>query len=281
MLFTTAVVASAATVEIVMPFGPGGGTDFQGSSLEAAVTKLHPNVTVKKTYFNSCAQAMSHAVAASRENPTYLLSDIGDLIVGDKTSGARCPPLNTVPVAVTPITKLGSIPLFLCSTPKNAGNLDAVLNKPKILVGYAATTSITAMAKSINNEQWLLVPYQNAAATKTAVDAGDVDMFLGANFALPYIKEGSRCVAISSDNKTMGLPSLSAFLKKSVPNWEVTTVLFQVGDNNSQNNVMLQSARSREFTDALGSRGLTNGSLESGNLVDRITAQERLLFQPK
>lgn len=278
MLLAMSVTANATTIEFVVPFPPGGGTDFQASSLESAVAESNPNIKINKKYFNSCSAALSYAQEVSTQNPTYFFADVGDIILGDSSKGSRCPPTNTLTTTVTPITKLGSIPLFLCASPKNSANMTELLQKPKIVVGYAATASINAVAKHLNNSQYLMVPYQGAAAVKTAVDSGEADMFLGANFAVPYINQGAKCVAISSNSKVMQLPSLGEFFKKPVPTWDVTTVLFRVGNQTNTVEQVVRAAKGKSFSAALSTRGLYNHATINEDVLKSIVLQEKVLL---
>ncbi len=270
---------SKNTIEFVIPFMPGGGTDFQATSLESAVLATNPDIKIKKKYFNSCSAALSYAQQVSASTPTYFFADVGDLILGDSNKGARCPPVNTLTAPISPLTKLGSVPLFLCATPKHSHNLPKLLQQHKIKVGYATNSAIVAVAKKLNNSQYLVVPYQSSNELKTAIGSGDIEMFLGANTAIEYINQGAKCIAISSAEKIMGLPSLTQFFKKPIPEWNVTTVLFQIGNRSDITSQVKKATMNKLFTDALATKGLYNHALVEENVIDSIIKQEKKLVE--
>lgn len=266
------------TVEIVVPWPPGGGIDFQAQSLASAAAKLHPQVTVKRTYLNSCSLALEHAAAASRSHPTYLLGDIGDIIFSDPSKGSRCPPLNTVPVSVRPVSKLGHVPIMLCHAGQH--NIADIRKKRQILVGHSATTAFTVIGKQMQNEQYRMVPYKGTAQAKIALQAGDVDMlFIGGHTALPMMKEGAKCVAASSDSGIAGLPSLSQYFGRPIDNWDSLILMFRIGNNSNEPDWLHKVAQSQEFSAALATRHLLNGSLDLGDVQQYIVAKEAVLFR--
>lgn len=286
MLFLSAIFAvtvQAKTIEIVIPWPPGGGIDFQGTSLVNSIAKLYPDLTVKKTHFNSCAVAMNHAVSASKSHPTYVLGDIGDLVFRDKTVGSRCPPLADVPTPIVPMTRLGYVPIFLCHPARNADKYQQVEKQARINVGYPSTTAFNVVAGHMQDDRYRMIPYNSTPQITTAAAAGDLDMFwIGGHTAIPMMDKGeAKCVAISSDSKLKGLPSLSAHFGRPIPTWDSMVFVSKVGGEPTADDLVWKAARSQAFSDALNTRNMVNGSLEKINLMDYLIGKEKILLDPK
>jgi len=135
----------------------------------------------------------------------------------------------------------------------------------------------------MQNDQYQMVPYKATAEAKTALEAGDLDMvWFGGHTALPMMeKEGAKCVAVSSDSKLAGLPSLSKFFGREVPNWDSLVLMFKVGGPVSRPDWLHEVAKSKEFTDALATRRLINGALDKDDLMGYIVRQEKVLLEKK
>ncbi len=272
--------ASEKKIHFIFTYPAGGGVDAQGSEL---LNLLSPEFfSFEKHYFKSCSDALRFASEKNNEsNLVFILADIGDLIFSDPSLGSRCPPLQSLQDTLEPVTLLGSLPLFLCSSPNGRiRSVDDFFLLKKITVGYSSTKTITLWAKDIekNNNNIIMVPYSGGAALKTALHSKEIDGFLGSNMVFEMMPQGSKCFMSTAEND-LGLPHIKEILRTSFTNWETIVWIGQFGQSDDKvNEIIFKKSQSKSYTDWLSNRNLSNASL---TLPNKESTKETIIIKEK
>ncbi len=196
-------MAQAATLELVTYYPPGGSADLQGSALAAELQKL--GVNHKKVFVKSCRDAIDYV--NNNEN-SLMLSMTGDFL---STDSPRCPGRDRLP-GISLFSTLADAPIYFCASPhlKDTSLADLGSSGKTYTVAVPVAQVSRAFYLYERNQKnpikMTIVPYKGAGDVRTAVLAGNVDLFT-AGAITPFLKAGAKCLAASSKSNAANLPS--------------------------------------------------------------------------
>jgi tripartite-type tricarboxylate transporter receptor subunit TctC len=219
-------------VRILVPFGPGGGTDIQGRLLSKKFYESMGQTFVVDNRAGAAGLIGADLVAKSPPDGYTILFTTASLSVNVtlyKKTLAFDPVKDLVPVSW-----ISSVPLVLIVHPtvpvKTARELVALAKKnDKMTAGSngAGTTSFLAveMMNQATGLHTVNVPYKGGGPAITALLSGEVDFeFATALAAAPHIKSGKvRALAVTTAKPAAAYPELPTMLSMypgfDVDNW--------------------------------------------------------------
>jgi tripartite-type tricarboxylate transporter receptor subunit TctC len=252
-------------VRIIVPFGPGGGTDIQGRLLGKKFHETMGQTFIVDNRPGASGLIGTEIAAKSPPDGYTILFTTASLSVNVTLYGKR---LTVDPMKdLQPISWISSVPLVLVVHPtvparnvkelvrlaKRTGKMNAGHNGP-------GTTSHLAveMLEQAAGINVVAVPYKGGGPSMTALISGEVDFnFATALTAAPQLKNGKiRGLAVTTAKASSAFPNLppmaSIFPGFEVDNWYAMflpagTPRGIVAKLNSEIRNALRSAEVREF----------------------------------
>jgi tripartite-type tricarboxylate transporter receptor subunit TctC len=275
MLFV-ATVAQAQNTEFIFYHPPGGGADTHSRGLITALEQQ--GVTVKRTYVKSCAEAITYV----ENNPgSVMVSLTADLRYSDS---ARCPSIDRVP-KLKLYSSIADTSFVYCTAPKRRDlDLAAIAaSKDQLLVAVPTIDAnwipFNLFAKNQKNPANLkLVPYKGGGDLKTAVLAGNVDLFY-VGTVKDLLEQGARCLAASTRKNPYGLPFLGDLTTVKVfPETALTTTLWYSGNlDPAMDKNFRRAFASRTFQEHLQANSLSHNGIGAGVLSETTLKNTRAL----
>ncbi len=219
----------AKPVRIIVPFAPGGGSDFIGRFAAQRLTEsLGKQVIVEN---RPGAGGLLGIEAGVRSDPDgYTLT----LIASSYTVNPALYRLKFDPVSdITPLVQISQGPMLVVVNPKlpvkNARDLIALARaKPgQISFASAGQGSITHMAAEFFLSQAGLkmnhIPYKGTGPALTDTIGGQIDLFFSSTAtALPHVKAGRlRAVAVTTAQRLAAEPGVPTIAESGVPGYDV------------------------------------------------------------
>jgi tripartite-type tricarboxylate transporter receptor subunit TctC len=216
-------------VRVIVPFGPGGGTDIQGRLLGQKFYEALGQTFVVDNRPGAAGLIGAEAVAKAPADGYTMLFTTASLSVNVtlyRKSIAFDPLKDLVPVSW-----ISSVPLVLIAHPtvpaKSVKDLVSLALSRKNLNGGsngAGTTSYLAleMLKQNTGAQIVNVPYKGGGPAMNALLSGEVDFeFATALTAAPQIKTGRvRALAVTTAKPSKSFPDLPT-MESMYPGFEV------------------------------------------------------------
>jgi len=216
-------------VRIIVPFAPGGGSDFIARFTAQRLTEsLGKQVIVEN---RPGAGGLLGIEAGVRSDPDgYTLT----LIASSYTVNPALYPLKFDPVSdITPVVQISQGPMLVVVNPKlpvkTAKELIALAKaKPgQISFASAGQGSITHMAAEFFLSQAGLkmnhIPYKGTGPALTDTIGGQIDMFFSSTAtALPHVKAGRlRAIAVTTAKRLAAEPGVPTIAESGVPGYDV------------------------------------------------------------
>ncbi len=170
-------------VRLIIPFAPGGASDFGGRLVAAGLSEiLGQQFVVDNRGGASGLIATEIAVRSHPDGYTLFLGNVNTMAINPHIQKMKVDPVKDL-VAIAPVA---SIPTVICAHVSVTGNTlkeylgDAVRTKREIRYGTATLSSpgrfiMTAFLKSLGI-QILEVPYNGAGPATTALLAGEMEI---------------------------------------------------------------------------------------------------------
>ena len=205
------------TVRIVVPFGPGGGTDIQGRLLGKKFYESMGQTFVVDNRAGAAGLIGAEIVAKSPPDGYNILFTTASLAVN--VSLYKKMPFDPVK-DLTPVSWISSVPLVLVVHPsvpvktvkelvalakKRAGKMNAASN------GSGTTSHLSIeMLKQMARVDVTHIPYKGGGPAMTALLTGEVDFtFATALAAQPHIKGGKvKPLAVTTAKRSSTFPDL-------------------------------------------------------------------------
>jgi tripartite-type tricarboxylate transporter receptor subunit TctC len=205
------------TVRIVVPFGPGGGTDIQGRLLSKKFTESMGQTFVVDNRAGAAGLIGAEIVAKSPPDGYNILFTTASLAVN--VSLYKKGTIDPVK-ELTPVSWISSVPLVLVVHPsvpvktvkelvalakKRAGRMNAASN------GSGTTSHLSIeMLKQMAGIDVTHIPYKGGGPAMTAMLTGEVDFtFATALAAQPHIKGGRvKPLAVTTAKRSSTFPGL-------------------------------------------------------------------------
>jgi tripartite-type tricarboxylate transporter receptor subunit TctC len=205
-------------VRIIVPFGPGGGTDIQARVLTTVFHESTGQTFIVENRAGASGLIGAEIAAGSPPDGHTILFSTATLTINTTLYGAR---MKTDPVKdLAPISWLTSTPLVLVTHPsvpaKSVKELIAVAkSRAFFLVSGTnvpgSTSHLSAeMLKQKTGIEVILVPYKGGGPAITALMSGEIDyLFATGPVASAARKSGrARALAVTTAKKSSAFPDL-------------------------------------------------------------------------
>jgi tripartite-type tricarboxylate transporter receptor subunit TctC len=239
-IFAAAGVATASfaqsypskPVRLVVPFGPGGGTDLVARIVAAKLTEnLAQQVVVDNRAGAAGVIGMEIVAKSPADGHTLVLGSAGPLAINP----GLYPKLPyDVPRDFAPISMVTVLPFLLVVHPtlpvKSVRDLVVLANaRPGELnygsPGSGSTTHLaTELLKAATGMKITHVPYKGVAAAATDLMSGQVQIMSGdLSTLLPHVKAGKmRGIAVTSAKRSGALPDTPTVAESGVAGYEAS-----------------------------------------------------------
>ncbi len=240
-LFVAAVLALAATIagaqakypakpiHILVPFAPGGGSDFIARFIAQRLTEsIGSQVIVENRPGAGGLLGIEQGVKADPDGYTLTL------IASSYTVNAALYPLKYDPIAdITPIVQISQGPMIVVANPKFPAKttqelLQIAKQKPgTINFASAGQGSITHMVaelfQSMAGVKMNHVPYKGTGPALTDTISGQTDIFFSSTAtALPHVKSGRlRAIAVTGAKRLPAEPNVPTIAESGVKGFDV------------------------------------------------------------
>ncbi len=207
---------AAKPVRIIVPFGPGGGTDIQGRLLGKKFYESMGQTFVVDNRAGASGLIGAELAAKSPGDGYTILFTTASLAVNLTLFGSRVK--FDAFKDLVPISWISSVPLVLVAHPsvpvKSLKEFIALAKRGKLNPGNngAGTTSHLSV-EMLNQYASLNLPmiaYKGGGPAMTALISGEVDFVFGTALAVaPHVKSGRvRGLAVTTANKSGAFPDL-------------------------------------------------------------------------
>jgi len=221
VLVTESAVAQSwpsKPVRIIVPFGPGGGTDIQARVLTTVFHESTGQTFIVENRAGASGLIGAEIAAGSPPDGYTILFSTATLTINTTLYGAR---MKTDPVKdLAPISWLTSTPLVLVTHPsvpaKSVKELVAVAKSRAFFLNSGvnvpgSTSHLSAeMLKQKTGIEVIIVPYKGGGPAITALMSGEIDyLFATGPVASAASKSGRvRALAVTTAKKSSAFPDL-------------------------------------------------------------------------
>jgi len=221
------------TIHLIIPFGPGGGSDIVGRVLAQAMQdKLGQSVVVENR--PGAGGTLGNEAIARAEHDGYTLGIMtaGQIIQAVMLKGLRY----DTRTAFDPIAQVATAGLIMVTRPDFPANdvkelIAAAKAAPGKLVfgspGFGATQHLAAeLFKQTAGVDMLHVPYRTSPEAITALLGGQVDViFETVSAVLGQVQDGRvKALAVTGKDRFPAVPTVPAAIESGVlPGYDVTT----------------------------------------------------------
>ena len=219
----------AKPVQIIVPFAPGGGSDFIARFTAQRLTDaLGSQVIVENRPGAGGLLGIEQGVKAKPDGYTLTL------IASSYTVNAALYPLKYDPVAdITPVVQISQGPMIVVANPKfPAKSVQDLIKLAKekpgtINFASAGQGSITHMVAEFFQYRAGVkmnhVPYKGTGPALTDTISGQTDIFFSSTAtALPHVKSGRlRAIAVSSAKRLPAEPDVPTIAESAVAGFDV------------------------------------------------------------
>ena len=219
----------AKPVHILVPFAPGGGSDFIARFTAQRLTDaLGTQVLVENRPGAGGLLGIEQGVKAEPDGYTLTL------IASSYTVNAALYPLKYDPIAdITPVVQISQGPMIIVANPKFAAKgvpdlISIAKQKPgSINFASAGQGSITHMVaelfQSMAGVKMNHIPYKGTGPALTDTISGQTDIFFSSTAtALPHVKSGRlRAIAVTTAKPFRLFPNIPSIAQSGYPGFEV------------------------------------------------------------
>ena len=274
-LTAVAAISSAATIEFVHYYPPGGGVDQHTTPLIKSLENSGHQVT--KKFFKTCSEAVNYSVNA--DHTVYFVEYEDELLTGD----GICPIMSSLPKKLTFVSPVTTASFYLCTAPNKAHLTLDNLRRDRSFIGTSAFNAETKKQIDlfIKNTNIGIIPYSGSAGLRTALISGDLDYFYGSSIATTMIAQGSKCLLSGSRGNALNLPYIGSVF----PGYNTeaaNTVSVWTNRAEPENIKQITAAfKSSEFGDLLSKQPLlTHTGLGSGRTLAQLQAEKNKMAMP-
>ena len=219
----------AKPIHIIVPFAPGGGSDFIARFTAQRLTDAFGSqVIVENRPGAGGLLGIEQGVKADADGYTLTL------IASSYTVNAALYPLKYDPVAdITPVVQISQGPMIVIANPKFPAKTTQELialarQKPgSINFASAGQGSITHMVAELFQSRAGVkmnhVPYKGTGPALTDTISGQTDVFFSSTAtALPHVKSGRlRAIAVTTAKRLPAEPEVPTIAESGVPGFDV------------------------------------------------------------
>lgn len=213
-------------VRLIIPFPPGGASDFGGRVVGAGLTEfLGQQIVVDNRGGASGLIATELAVRSQPDGYTLFMGNVNTMAINPHIQQMKVDPLKDL-VAIAPVT---SIPTVICGNPGVKGNTlkefidDALRSGREVKYGTATLSSpgrfiMVAFLKSVGIKI-LEVPYNGAGPATTALLAGEMEILpVTVASILGLVKSGKlKALAVTAKARVALMPDVPTMPELGYP----------------------------------------------------------------
>src|SRR6266849_1269703 len=217
-------------VRIIVPFAPGGGSDFIARFVAQRLTDaLGKQVIVENKPGAGGVLGIEQGIKAPPDGYTLTL------IASSYTVNPSIYKLNFDPVNdITPIIQMSQGPLLIVVRPplpvKNTKELIALAKSKPGQVNFASSGqgSVIHLATELFDSMAAIkmnhIPYKGTGPALTDTIGGQTDVFFSSTAtAVPHVQSGNlRAIAVTSAKRIAALPNVPTVAESGLPGYEVT-----------------------------------------------------------
>ena len=275
-LTAAAAISSAATIEFVHYYPPGGGLDQHTSPLVKHLEGAGHRVT--KKFFKTCSEAVNYSATA--ENTVFFVEFMNELQSGDGT----CPAMSLQPKKLTFVSPVTYAAYYLCTAPGKAHLTLDNLRRDRSFVGTSAFDAETKkqILAFIRNTNIGVIPYSGSAGLRAALISGDLDYFYGSSVVAAMTERGSKCLLSGSRVNALNLPYIGSVFPGY--NTEAANTVSVWTNRADPDNIKQITAafKSSEFSTLLSQQPLlTHTGLGSGRTLSQLQAEKNKMAMPQ
>jgi tripartite-type tricarboxylate transporter receptor subunit TctC len=210
----------AKSVNIVVPFPPGGGADALTRIMQPSLGKLWGQSIIVENKPGAAGAVGAEMVArAAPDGHTLIMSSTGGITQKNFHEFAPVTLVSASPyvVVVNPKVPAGDIRELVDYAKRNPGKLSFGSS------GTGAASHLSAeLFKSMAGVDLLHVPYKGTGQAVTDLIGGQIDvMFAPAQAVIPHVQAGKlRALAVTSPKRFDALASLPTVAESGVPGYE-------------------------------------------------------------
>jgi len=219
----------AKPVRIVVPFAPGGGSDFIARFMAQRLTEAWGKQVIVE---NKPGAGGVLGIESGIKSPPdgYTLT----LIASSYTVNPSIYKLNFDPVAdITPIIQMSQGPLLIVARPslpvKSTQELIALAKSKPGQVNFASSGQgsvihlATELFASMAGIKMNHIPYKGTGPALTDTIGGQTDVFFSSTAtAMPHVQSGKlRAIAVTTAKRIPALPAVPTVAESGVPGYEV------------------------------------------------------------
>jgi tripartite-type tricarboxylate transporter receptor subunit TctC len=278
----------AKPVRIIVPFAPGGGSDFIARFTAQRLTEsLGKQVIVENRPGAGGLVGIEAGVKADPDGYTLTLI-ASSYTVNPALYRLKFDPVNDV----TPVVQISQGPMVVAVNPKlPAKSLQELVALAKAKPGQlsfasAGQGSITHMAAeyfiSLAGIKLTHVPYKGTGPALTDTIGGQVDMFFSSTAtALPHVKAGRlRALAVTTSKRLAAEPAVPTIAESGVPGYDVPLWHGLIGPKGLPqpiveriNSEVSRILRLKETAEQLQTDGVSPAGGSAGEFRKRIEAE--------
>src|SRR5438477_3609247 len=216
-------------VRIIVPFAPGGGSDFIARFTAQRLTDaLGSQVIVENRPGAGGLLGIEQGVKAKPDGYTLTL------IASSYTVNAALYPLKYDPMAdITPVVQISQGPMIVVANPKfpakTLQDLIAAAKQKPGTINFASAGQGSITHKVVEFFQYRAgvklnhVPYKGTGPALTDTISGQTDIFFSSTAtALPHVKSGRlRAIAVTSAKRLPAEPDVPTIAESGVPGFDV------------------------------------------------------------
>ena len=219
----------AKPVRIVVPFAPGGGSDFIARFMAQRLTEgLGKQVIVENKPGAGGVLGIEQGIKSPPDGYTLTL------IASSYTVNPSIYKLNFDPVAdITPIIQMSQGPLLIVARPslpvKSTKELIALAKAKPGQVNFASSGQgsvihlATELFDSMAGIKMNHIPYKGTGPALTDTIGGQTDVFFSSTAtAMPHVQSGKlRAIAVTTAKRIPALPNVPTVAESGLPGYEV------------------------------------------------------------
>src|SRR5438067_8824700 len=219
----------AKPVQIIVPFAPGGGSDFIARFTAQRLTDaLGSQVIVENRPGAGGLLGIEQGVKAKPDGYTLTL------IASSYTVNAALYPLKYDPLAdITPVVQISQGPMIVIANPKfpakSTRELIALAKQKPGTINFASagqgsiTHMVAELFQSMAGVKMNHVPYKGTGPALTDTISGQTDIFFSSTAtALPHVKSGRlRAIAVTGAKRLPAEPNVPTIAESGVKGFDV------------------------------------------------------------
>jgi hypothetical protein len=268
-------ICSAATIEFVHYYPPGGGLDQQTIPLIKHLEKSGHQVT--KKFFKTCSEAVNYSINAN--NTVYIVEFLNELQSGE----GACQGMSSPPKKLSFVSPVTSASFYLCTAPGKAHLTVDNLRRDRSFIGTSTFDAETKrqILSFIRNTNIGIVPYPGSAGVRTALISGDLDYFYGSSNVAAMMQSGSKCLLSGSRVNALNLPYIGSVFPGYTTEAINTNALWTNRADPENIKQITAAFKSSEFAALLTQQPLlTHTGLGSGRSWSELQAEKNKTAMP-